>query len=76
MFSKMASQKKIEQLKEPVKQNVNDDFEEAMEESDDEENSTDNDDNEENTGVQYYLENLKKTENLQVSDSVYVGLKT
>ena len=44
MFSRMASQKKKEQLKEPVKQDVDGDFEKAMEESDDEENSTDDDD--------------------------------
>ena len=50
-----------------------------MEESDDEENSTDNDDvsdDEENTGIQNCLEHLKKLENLQVSDFVYIGLKT
>ena len=82
MFSRMASQKKKEELKEPVKQNVDDDFEEAMEESNkkNEENSTDNDnvsdDDEENTGVQNCLKHLKKLENLQVSDFVYVGLKT
>ena len=57
-----------------MKQNVNDDFEEAVEE-----NSTDNydvSDNEENTGIQNCLEYLEKLENLQVSDFVYVGLKT
>ena len=49
-----------------------------MEESDDEENSTDNDvsDDEENNGVQNCLEHFIKLENLQVSDFVYVGLKT
>ena len=32
--------------------------------------------NEENTGVQYCLKNLKKMGNLKVSDFVYVGLNT
>ena len=78
MFSRMASQKEKEQLKEPVKQNVHDDFKEAMKESDNEKNSTDNEvsNNEENIGVQNCLEDLKKLENLQVSDFVYVGLTT
>ena len=46
-----------------MKQNVDDDFEKAIEENDDEENSTDNDvsHDEENIGVQNCLEHLKNS---------------